>query len=139
MPPDKIVPFLTESRKHQMRTVACPTKTSCRLHATLKIRLILLRGVMRRFFLNVFNPRYVRESLALRQGECRRCGVCCHLTASTCGALRSDKDGHSSCRLYKLYRLPNCCTFPIDARDLADRNLVAPDIPCGYFWPSLER
>ena len=104
-------------------------------HATLRIRLILLRGVARRFFLNVFNKRYVHESLARRQGECRRCGVCCHLVANTCGALRFDKDGQSSCRLYTLYRLPNCCSFPIDARDLADRDLVAPDIPCGYSWP----
>ena len=47
------------------------------------------------------------------------------------------EDGRSTCRLYTVYRLPNCCTFPIDARDLADRDLVAPDIPCGYFWPEV--
>ncbi|HRR33199.1 MAG TPA: hypothetical protein P5026_03800 [Kiritimatiellia bacterium] len=115
--------------------MGCPAKDSYRQHVSLKIRLILLRGVARRFFLNLFKPRYVRESLALRQGTCRRCGVCCHLVANTCGALRTDQDGQSSCRLYSLYRLPNCCSFPIDARDLADRDLVAPDIRCGYFWP----
>jgi len=138
-PHDTITVSLKECKKHRMRTMASPAKNSYSLHTSLRTRLILLRGVARRFFLNIFKQRYVRESLARRQGECRRCGVCCHLVANTCGALRFHKDGQSSCRLYTLYRLPNCCTFPIDARDLADRDLVAPDIPCGYFWPSLER
>jgi hypothetical protein len=31
--------------------------------------------------------------------------------------------------------MPNCKTFPIDARDLAERDWIAPDTPCGYFWP----
>jgi len=99
---------------------------------TLRIRLLLLRGVARRFFLNVFRPAYVRESLDLRTGECRRCGVCCHLVANKCGALQCHSDGQSTCRLYTVYRLPNCCTFPIDPRDLAERDLVAPNTPCGY-------
>lgn len=102
---------------------------------TLRIRFLLLRGVLRRHFLNVFRPGYVRASLARRGGECRRCGVCCHLVANKCGALHIHSDGHSTCRFYNVYRLPNCRTFPIDPRDLADRNLVAPNIPCGYFWP----
>lgn len=136
-PHDTIAVSLKECKKHWMRTMASPAKNSYSLHTSLRTRLILLRGVARRFFLNIFKQRYVRESLARRQGECRRCGVCCHLVANTCGALRFHKDGQSSCRLYTLYRLPNCCTFPIDARDLADRDLVAPDIPCGYFWPEV--
>lgn len=102
---------------------------------TLRVRFILLRGVLRRFFLNVFRPGHVRASLARRSGACRRCGVCCHLVANKCSALHLHPDGHSTCRLYNVYRLPNCCTFPIDPRDLADRDLVAPSAPCGYFWP----
>lgn len=101
---------------------------------TLRIRILLLRGVVRRFFLNVFRPAYVRDSLARRQGECKRCGVCCHLVANKCGALHLHPGGDSTCRLYNVYRLPNCCTFPIDPRDLAERDLVAPDRPCGFFW-----
>ena len=102
---------------------------------TPRVRLILLRGVARRFFLNVFRKRYVSESLARRKGDCARCGVCCHLVANKCASLHVDAAaGHSSCRLYNVYRLPNCRTFPIDPRDIADRNLVAPDTPCGYFW-----
>jgi len=103
--------------------------------ASLGVRLFLLRGVARRFFLNLFRRGYVRESLSRRTGECARCGVCCHLVANKCGALHLHKDGPSTCRLYSIYRLPNCCTFPIDPRDLKDRNLVAPDTPCGYSWP----
>lgn len=102
---------------------------------TLRIRAILLRGVLRRFFLNVFRPGYVRRNIAARHGECKRCGVCCHLVANKCGALHLFADGHSTCRLYSVYRLPNCRTFPIDPSDLADRNLAAPDTPCGYSWP----
>jgi len=101
----------------------------------LRVRLILLRGVARRLFLNLFRRAYVRESVSARQGECRRCGVCCHLVANKCARLCIHPDGHSECRYYTVYRLPNCCTFPIDPRDLADRDLVAPEVPCGYFWP----
>jgi len=101
---------------------------------TLLIRVILLRGVIRRFFLNVFRPGYVRESLAQRKGECERCGVCCHLVDNKCGALHLHKDGQSTCRLYSVYRLPNCRHFPIDPRDLEERDLVAPNVPCGYSW-----
>lgn len=114
--------------------VAEPTHTF--IPQTFRIRVLLLRGVLRRLFLNVFRPAYVRRSLSLRSGECRRCGVCCHLVANKCGALHLHADGNSTCRLYGVYRLPNCCTFPIDPRDISDRNLVAPpNLPCGYSWP----
>ena len=104
---------------------------------SLRVRMVLLIGVARRFFLNLFFRRYVRDSLARRAGECRRCGVCCHLIANKCGALHFFKDGNSTCRIYNFYRLPNCITFPIDPRDIADRNLVAPDTQCGYFWTEM--
>jgi len=99
-----------------------------------RVRLILLIGVCRRFFLNLFCRKYVRESLARRAGECKRCGACCHLVANKCARLHISREGHSTCRFYDVYRLPNCCTFPIDPRDLADRDLVAPETPCGFFW-----
>jgi len=102
---------------------------------TLHTRIILLKGVLRRFLLNVFRPAYVRTSVAQRTGTCKRCGVCCHLIANKCGALHLHRDGSSTCRLYTFYRLPNCRTFPIDPRDLADRDLVMPGTPCGYSWP----
>ena len=102
---------------------------------TLRIRVALLKGVLRRFLLYIFRPGFVRDMHARRKGECSRCGVCCHLVANKCGALRLHADGQSTCSLYTLYRLPNCRTFPIDPRDIADRNLVAPpERPCGYWW-----
>lgn len=102
---------------------------------TPRVRLILLRGVVRRFFLNLFCKGYIRRSVAARKGECRRCGVCCHLVANKCPSLRILQQGNTRCVLYHLYRMPNCVTFPIDARDIADRDLVAPpDVPCGYFF-----
>ena len=91
---------------------------------------MLLTGRVRRLYLNVLRRRYVQASLARRVGECRRCGACCqmglrcrHLTYE--GAL-------SACRLYDKYRSSNCRNFPIDERDLADRDLVAPSVPCGF-------
>jgi len=114
------------------------TQTSFYRHATSRVRLILLWGVLRRFFLNLCRRRYVRKSLALRLGACKRCGVCCHLVANKCARLHIHPDGHTECRFYTVYRLPNCRTFPIDRRDLADRDLVAPDVPCGFSWPDKQ-
>jgi hypothetical protein len=92
---------------------------------------------MRRILLYVFNQRYIRKSRATRTGECKRCGACCHLVASKCGWLTQNLDTTTSCRIYKYRCTPICWIFPIDARDIADRNLVAPpDVPCGFSFPS---
>ena len=95
-------------------------------------RLKLIWGTPRRLFLNVFRPGYVRSSLAKRSGECRRCGACCRLVRR-CRYFHDD-DGIPACRLYAGYRPPNCSKFPIDRRDLADRDLVSPIEPCGFLW-----
>ncbi|MHC6202056.1 hypothetical protein ACYULU_02560 [Breznakiellaceae bacterium SP9] len=101
---------------------------------TLRIRILLWLGVLRRFALYVFNRQYVNRSIAARKGECKRCGICCHLVAKKCGMLAIGKNG-TRCRIYTLGRLPNCWIFPIDAHDIRDRNLIAPpDVPCGYYF-----
>ncbi|MCA1808085.1 MAG: hypothetical protein LC725_01240 [Lentisphaerae bacterium] len=92
----------------------------------------LFWGTPRRLWLNVFRPGYVRASLARRQGECRRCGACCRL-AWRCHFFYHNKE-MPACRLYRWYRSWNCSRFPLDRRDLADRDLIMPDQPCGYFW-----
>ncbi len=52
-----------------------------------------------------------------------------------CPSLGLD-DGIHHCSTY-LHRGPNCSLFPIDERDLRDRDRVMPDRPCGYrFAPS---
>ena len=96
----------------------------------------LLWGTPRRLFLNVFRPGYVRASLARRSGECLRCGACCRLVVRCIYFF--EENGLPACRLYKL-RLPNCSKFPLDCRDLADRDLIAPDKPCGYSWNGQNR
>jgi len=102
-------------------------------------RLKLLWGRPRRLYLNLFRRGYVRASLARRRGECRRCGACCQMGVR-CLRLRYNGD-LSECFGYKGYRSPNCRQFPIDERDLAERDLVSPDTPCGFHFvdePSAE-
>ena len=91
----------------------------------------LLWGKVRRFYLALFRRRYVRDNLARRHGECRRCGACCAL-GYRCAALRESGD-ITECRFHK-YRPSNCRLFPIDERDLADRDLILPDTPCGFHF-----
>ena len=99
----------------------------------LRTRLRLLWGTPRRFFLNVFRPGYVRRSLAQRQGACRRCGACCQLVVK-CRFFFRDREGLPACRIYNICRTGNCSNFPHDYRDLADRDLIAPHLPCGFSW-----
>ena len=96
-----------------------------------RARLRLLWGKLRRFYLGVFRPGYVRRSLARRHGECARCGACCAL-GYRCLTLRDNGSG-TECRIHKL-RPINCRLFPIDERDLADRDLINPDLSCGFFF-----
>jgi len=94
-------------------------------------RLLLWSGVMRRFFLYAFNKKRVKESTEKREGECSRCGACCRLVVNECPYLTFEADGKSSCARYDAARMPNCVIFPIDCRDIEDRNIVS-KIPCGY-------
>jgi len=96
---------------------------------TLHERMTLGWGKVRRFYLAHFRPGFVRESLARRRGQCDRTGACCHLMF-TCPLLdrRSDPVG---CSIHE--SKPTVCRlFPIDERDLFDRDILSPDVPCGY-------
>ena len=94
-------------------------------------RLLLWSGVMRRFLLYVFNKKYVKESVSKCQGECLRCGACCKLALKQCPYLAFDANGKSSCTKYDISRMPNCVVFPIDNRDIKERDIVS-STPCGY-------
>ena len=98
---------------------------------TLWQRIKLLLGRPRRLFFHVFRAKYVEQQHAAREGQCRHCGACCHMGVR-CPSLEFDAQGNSMCKRYDRYRSPNCRNFPIDHHDLADRDLVAPDSPCGY-------
>jgi hypothetical protein len=100
-----------------------------------RARAILVWGKLRRFYLLSFRPNYVEKSLKRRVGECHRTGSCCKL-AFTCpwfGWL----ERLPICRNYTR-RLRNCTTFPIDDRDIRDRDIVNPQETCGFSFSSLE-
>jgi hypothetical protein len=92
-------------------------------------RVILGWGRLRRIYLAVFRPGYVRASIARRTGQCNRTGACCHLMV-TCPLL-IEKPLPVRCGVQK-HKPPVCNLFPIDERDLRDRDLVSPAVPCGY-------
>jgi hypothetical protein len=86
-------------------------------------------GKVRRFYLAHFRPAYVRESLARRVGQCDRTGACCHLLYAC--PLLDVRAEPVRCRVHEIK--PRVCRlFPIDERDLRDRDLIAPDEPCGF-------
>ena len=95
-------------------------------------RLKLLAGRPRRLYLNLLRPGYVQASLARRKGECRRCGACCQMGLA-CRHMAYDGN-LSACLRYDKYRTSNCRNFPMDERDLAERDRVFPHTPCGYHF-----
>ena len=92
---------------------------------------ILVWGKLRRTYLCFVRKDYVRQGHAHRHGECRRCGRCCFMLFS-CPYYHLE-DGLPACRIYET-RPRICRIFPIDERDLRERDLVANNIPCGYFF-----
>ena len=102
---------------------------------TLREKAALGWGKIRRFCLVHFRPRYVEASIALRRGQCDRTGACCKLLF-TCPAYATHPI--PTCRIHR-YRPRVCRMFPIDERDIRDRNIVSPDHPCGFsFAPRRE-
>ena len=95
---------------------------------TLRDKGVLAWGKLRRYYLVHFRPRYVAQSLARRQGDCQRSGACCHLLF-TCPIYTSKP--LPTCRINS-HKPKVCKIFPIDERDLADRDIISPEVPCGY-------
>ena len=96
---------------------------------TIRERATLGWGKVRRFYLAHVRPGYVRASLARRVGECHRTGACCHLMY-TCPLL-DEKTEPVRCSIQEIK--PRVCRlFPIDERDLRDRDIISPDEPCGF-------
>ncbi len=94
-------------------------------------------GKARRFAYNHLRHNYVDTRLALRRGDCARCGACCKLLFK-CPFLADLPDGNTYCRIHA-GRPGNCRLFPLDKADLKDRDLLRPDQPCGYWFPDDER
>jgi hypothetical protein len=99
---------------------------------TWRERSILARGKIRRFWLVHFRPRAVEASLARRRGECDRTGACCNVLF-TCPLLGANP--LPACRIHR-HKPRVCRMFPIDERDLRDRDIISPGHPCGYSFAS---
>ncbi len=96
----------------------------------LKDKWILFVGKIRRFFNGHFRKKRVKKFLDNRQNECSRCGACCKLMFN-CPFLVDLEDGSTSCSIHEK-RPVNCRIFPIDMKDIADRNIIDPNGKCGY-------
>jgi len=97
---------------------------------------ILGWGKVRRFCLVHFRPGYVERSLSRRQGGCNRTGACCNLLFACPIYLAKPLP---TCRINE-YKPKVCKMFPIDERDLRDRDIISPDVPCGFsFLPSDQK
>ena len=83
-----------------------------------KLRARQAQGKIRRFVITNFRKRETIASLALRRGECNRCGACCELVFR-CPFLKKNADGTSMCGIYE--NRPNSCRlFPIERRDIEE-------------------
>jgi len=98
-----------------------------------KERVVLAIGKLRRLYYVFLKPGYVSEKLKQRKGECRRCGACCKLLF-TCPFL-DETNGTPTCKIHA-DKWKVCRLFPIDERDLRDRDIISPDKKCGYYFPS---
>lgn len=83
-----------------------------------KFRARQVGGKLRRFVQANFHKQEVINMLALRRGECNRCGDCCEILFK-CPFLKKHVDGTSSCGIYE-DRPNQCRMFPLEKRDLAE-------------------
>ncbi len=92
----------------------------------LRFRALQLQGKVRRFFrASVFTMENERL-LAMRRGECTRCGACCKILLR-CPFL-DEVDGQYSCSIYGKH-FAQCQIFPLVPKDLKEL-----EEPCGYHF-----
>ncbi len=83
-----------------------------------KFRARQAQGKLRRFVKTNFKKHEIIAGLALRQGECNRCGACCELVFK-CPFLKKQSDGTTLCGIYE--NRPNQCRlFPTEQRDIQE-------------------
>lgn len=93
-------------------------------------------GKLRRAFLVSFRKKRVEEKLDRRRGACSRCGACCKIMFK-CPAY-DDSDGSPKCLIYN-DRPGVCSLFPLDEKDLRDRDVVMPGTKCGFYFDDAPR
>jgi hypothetical protein len=99
--------------------------------ATLEQKARLGWGKIRRWALIFFVRRRVEVDLARRRGSCNRCGACCKLLYR-CPAY-DESSGEGKCLIYN-DRPGICALFPINEKDLRDRDIVMPEQSCGFYF-----
>lgn len=84
-----------------------------------------------------FRPKYIRESLVKRKGECRACGECCRNLLNfkiKCPFLLEN----NLCSIHKLKKyLPitrQLCYFFPAVKELKDYREEYKNKKCGYYW-----
>ena len=83
-----------------------------------KFRARQAQGKLRRFVNINFRKEEVVAALALRRGECNRCGACCEILFK-CPFLKKHEDGSTTCGIYE-DRPSQCRLYPIERRDLEE-------------------
>lgn len=99
-------------------------------------KLRLAWGKIRRGYLGLLRRGYVDSRVNARHGECLRCGTCCKLLY-VCPHLEELFDGTTQCKIHERRGI-NCRIFPVNGRDLKDRDLIAEGSnskPCGFSFP----
>lgn len=102
---------------------------------SLRARILLGWGKVRRLFIYLFLKKHLERLPRLRSGECGRCGACCKLLYR-CPYLEEDGEGKTKCIIHEK-RPPNCRIFPMDLRDIRDRDLIMPHKPCAYTFEGI--
>ena len=92
-------------------------------------------GKLRRAFLIAFRKKRVAAKLDRRRGACSRCGACCKIVFR-CPAY-DDSNGEPRCLIYN-DRPGVCGLFPLDEKDLRDRDIVMPDKKCGFYFEDAQ-
>jgi len=111
---------LSKSRPQRNRSLEDRLAAARRSRAVedTKFRARQAQGKVRRFVSANFRKDEVIASLALRRGECNRCGACCEILFK-CPFLKKHDDGTTTCGVYE-DRPNQCRLFPIEKRDLEE-------------------
>jgi hypothetical protein len=111
-----------QTRNHARRQRSLEERLADRLRSRAvedaKFRARQAHGKLRRFVSANFRKQDVIASLALRRGDCNRCGACCEILFK-CPFLKKHRDGTTTCAIYE-DRPNQCRLFPIDRRDLEE-------------------
>ena len=92
-----------------------------------KLRARQAQGKIRRLINTNLRKQDMIAALALRRGDCNRCGACCELLFK-CPFLKKNPDGTSLCGIYE--NRPNSCRlFPIERRDIEELRGT-----CSYYF-----